>query len=155
MKHFLLFLLMSSTSFIAVGQPIDFNKKKFIKIFYEKPNKDTYAQWITCNHESAYFKNDTINMFNYPSVENYDCCTTMTWNLFHKSNEYTIKEGYQCYEPGRTIETHKLGSVIIIENEAPSLFILFKERNKVMYKYRILSLIKKGDGKYQITLIRL
>ena len=152
-KNNLLFILIFITQF-SYSQETKVTKEELLNTFKETivQNKKGIIEtdsnpWFTDNTNDIYFKNDTIVLKNAKSFKR-DYCKIINWN-FYKNNAFIIGEADYCNEPPtRKVTKPKDYIDLNIYNSGNDLVIELLNKNKLIEKFKVISLQKK-ESEYE------
>ena len=103
--------------------------------------------WFTDNTNENYFKKDTITLKNAKSYKR-GYCKIINWN-FYKKDAFSIGNADYCNEPpSQKITTENDWIKLNVEKEENYLIIELFNQNKLIDKFKILSLEKK-ESEYE------
>ena len=151
MKYIFIFSL-SIISILSSHAQNDITKtdlKKILKIDHGDDSKI----WTICNSNST----DTIQLYSNMNYfyQSHSCCEFIRWN-FYKKNKIREEQIQVCKEPSTgKPTTEKDYYSIKIKNEDDNLYLDKYYNNKLVIRYRVLSIIEKElpkqpEIKYQI-----
>ncbi|MBS1508046.1 MAG: hypothetical protein JSS79_15505 [Bacteroidetes bacterium] len=130
------FLLIS---FVAIGQ--NRPSKKQVRSFLSTPNS-SYDQSVLltiCNTNDAYFKSDTVKLYNdYKANWFNSCCQFVDWDFDEKKLTFNLIKGTTCTEPSRAIPGH-LYEIRIVKEKSLKIIVLDVAGNQVD-KFRVIEL---------------
>ncbi|WP_210463131.1 hypothetical protein [Rufibacter roseolus] len=169
MKLISTLFIIALTFGTASGQQKSLTKASVFKLFkssIEQESKKSISvgsnEWLTCNKDSAFFKNDTIRLFeNNLYRAAYICCDKVGWT-FWKKDSFIIQESQNCTEPP-TGKIYKDGSdtfTIKLENKEGKLYLstfYTYDRNRLAHTFLIKSLVEEKNGNevgHVLTLVR-
>lgn len=100
-------MLLLFVSFQSLGQNLRFTKNQLSNLLKSSINQSSKKSisvgsraWIICNTDSAYYKADTIKLYdniNYFYQRN-SCCSFIEWT-FYKRNAFLQNKAQICREP--------------------------------------------------------
>jgi hypothetical protein len=115
------------------------------------------SDWSTCNLDSFFYKNDTINLV---SDHNYNyhnnCCEVISWVFYSKKNCY-ITNSQTCREPSSSrVATNKDMYQISFDRDGQFVYLILKGYEGQKIKFRALSIGNLVVGyKGDLTTIKL
>lgn len=151
MKYIFIFIL-SIVSVLSCYAQNDISKKNLKKILKIEQGDESKV-WTICNSNST----DTIQLYsdmNY-FYQSKSCCEFVQWN-FYKNNKIREEQIQVCKEPSTgKVTTEKDYYSIKIEKEDDNLYLDKYHNNKLVNRYRVLSITEKNlpkqpEIKYQI-----
>jgi len=151
MKYFYTSILSIVTILTCYAQN-DISRKNLKKLLNVKRGYDSKV-WTICNSNTT----DSIKLYSNMNYfyQSKSCCEFIQWNFYNKNN--MREEQIQvCDEPstGKTITKNDYYS-IKIEKEDDNLYLDKYQNNKLVNRYRVLSITKEKlpkqpDIEYQI-----
>lgn len=135
----IVFILLTTFFFIynLYGQEMTLNKKTIKKSFKKEAKSHSNWNWIACNQDSIYFKNDTIVLYNNSNYVYYSngCCNFINWNFINKKVTYWTNSQI-CREPP-TSSVMKLDEIMELKflDKGNDIYIAFYRSNKLFDIY--------------------
>jgi len=156
MKKLILILLTIGFTSSAQTKPSSKYLTKLFKNSIEQNDKkriSTFSNpWVINNIDSAYYKLDTLKVYNYKNVET-EFCEYIGWT-FYKKNLFILNKAHHCNEPPTNSVTNKENwyEVKFVENEK-KLILQFYNLEKRLSQFEVLS-IQESDSKMTLILLR-
>ncbi|MFB6344068.1 hypothetical protein ACE1ET_20285 [Saccharicrinis sp. FJH62] len=160
MKKLILIISLISIGLNCIAQDIDLKKNELYKIFRKSINQPERNKviignnpWIINNEDSAYYKRDTIYLYNINNhANNLNLCQTIDWT-FYKKNALIICRSKHCYgPPANTFLTSRDLIKIKIEDNDELIIRLFNF-SKLVDVFKVLE-FEDIDGNLKLTLLR-
>lgn len=117
------------------------------------------GEWLICNQDSAFFKNDTLRLYsnlNYFYQLN-KCCDFIGWT-FYRKNAFVQSKSQICNEPASSSANSEFHEIQLISKNK-STVMLVRKQGVVVQMFEIISLDKvalaNNNSSNVITLKRL
>lgn len=161
MKKIYLILLLLISNFVLIGQVTTPTKSELKKLFRKNIDQESRREitlsnpWVINNHNSNYFKSDTITLINSHFYQDkYDFCEVVNWS-FYRKNKFLLTESQTCKEPSSAaISTENSFKKLAIKEEAIGLVLQIHNSNNQINRFLVLSILKT-ETRTEITLKRL
>ena len=145
-KHFLLlFLIVGHNTFAQNNNP---TKSQLLKVFKKSIRQDTKGMvstnsnpWVVCNKDSAFYKNDTLRLYNNVNYYYYSKCCDFVDITFYKKNAFVAVQTEICKEPPTsTVATNDDWFTIDVLKDKGSLIILTINQGKIVDRFKVISI---------------
>lgn len=142
-KHFNILLLLIFTSITSVSQTYAPDSRRIEntlkKVFTEsKREGKSTSNWVACNRDSQYQKNDTIRLISNINGHINDCCEVVDW-FFSKKHKLFITESQRCKGSSRIATVRDMYTMSVIQKKAFA-DIKLKGYDKKIIVFTVLSI---------------
>lgn len=138
-------MLLLFVSFQSLGQNLRFTKNQLSNLLKSSINQSSKKSisvgsgaWIICNTDSAYYKADTIKLYdniNYFYQRN-SCCSFIEWT-FYKRNAFLQNKAQICQEPSSANTLTEYYKFDVIKKDDNVYLIVI---NKHLKKFELVSI---------------
>ena len=138
-------------------------QKQYLLAAIRESTEDDYSlnrTWTACNTDSAFFKTDTIRLYNNKNYQTgIGCCNYINW-MFENEESFRQNSSFPCTEPpGESIyfdDSNLFGSKITEKGDA--LYFNVYQHDRLRSKFKVLSIqstkISNGELTNELILVR-
>lgn len=164
----LLLLIFLFCGGIAAGQNNQPAKAQLLKAFKASIRQDSPGKvstnsnpWVICNKDSAFYKSDTLRLYNNTGYHSHSQCCDFTDWTFYKKDAFVLTRVQICKEPTTvSVSRNEDWFTIKVSKENKNLFLETYNQGKLVDRFRVISISKvDGIGRFKemtevVTLVR-
>lgn len=142
-----MFLLCGQMLFAQNNQP---TKGQLLKAFKGSVRQENSVKvstnsnpWVICNKDSAFYKSDTVRLYNNVNYYyNSKCCDFIDWT-FYKKEAFVLTRVQICKEPATaSVAKNEDWFTIKVSNEDKNLLLETYNQGKLVDRFKVISIDK-------------